>query len=205
MNVYLRMAFLILLSVFINSAYSREQLKAYIIKLNGDTIEGKIKIQHGILKKNVYELLRFRVNFQSDNEEKFNEYKPEDLKEFAYKEGDGNWLRYFSENLYKKQLFFLCLIIDGPVRLYHDYYIGTYQSSSGIVKPAPMTNIYIKKQESEILKIEDNWELRVKKRKPLKAYLADCPVIIQELSNPDELKIDMIVKKYNEWYLQNKK
>jgi hypothetical protein len=191
----LRYIFLLLLT---NSAIyvccGQDIIDGYIVTRNGDTVQGKIKLPGDkIFGRNVYARLGGGINFKAADTDVFKDYAPGHLLGFGYytKNTTDPVRRYSHEKVYGTDRF-LIIMIDGPLRLYKNV---TMQKIG--YNTVNVDYLYIKKNESRLFAIEDNYYYKVKKRAPLKKYLADCTAV-EPILNEKELDLDKLVKQYNQ-------
>lgn len=177
---------------------SQDILDAYIIKLNGDSVHGSVKLPGSKLwGLNVYARLGDGIDFSEMGKQgSFVFYDPEQIKEFGYYAAKNRTspVRYISETVYKRKRLVI-IDIDGPLRLYRDATLQMIDRNT-----ANVDYYYIKKKSDKLFIIEKTAYYKVKKRDPLKEYLADCPEVTEMLNDKNELDLSVLVKKYNDWY-----
>ena len=189
----LRLITATLLFLLFSQTHAQAILKAYIVKPNGDSVNGYLKLEGTRFSKNIREYLATGVAF-SETQDNFKKYKPTDLKEFGYCEaGSNDYKKYASEKVYKKDLFLL-IYIEGPLRLYKNMYLDM---SSGHITTG--FHFYYGKKGQPVLDVEDKHFDKVKKRGPLREYLSDCPLMENELNQKD-FDFWAVIEKYNAWY-----
>ena len=178
--------------------YSQAILKAYIVKPDGDSVKGYVKLFGNKFEKNVRERLRSEVAF-SESEDNFKKYKPQDLKEFGYYEKDSVFpKRYSSENVGKQQLL-LYIEQEGPLRLYKDMYLLVIDK-----RTTTMFTFYYGKAGQPVIEVRDKYFDKLKSRGPLREYVSDCPLMEKELAEKG-LDVWDLADKYNKWYQESHK
>lgn len=190
--------FFFLLIGNVQKVNSQDILDAYIIKLNGDSVHGSVKLPGSKLwGMNVYARLGDGIDFSEMGKQgSFVFYDPEQIKEFGYYAGKNRTspVRYVSETVYKRKRLVI-IVIDGPLRLYRDATLQMIDRNT--------TNVdyyYIRKKSDKLFIIEKTAYYKVKKRDSLKEYLADCPEVTEILNDKNELDLSVLVKKYNDWH-----
>lgn len=177
---------------------SQDILDAYIIKLNGDSVQGSVKLPGSKLwGMNVYARLGDGIDFSEKGRQgSFVFYEPKQIKEFGYYAAKNRTspVRYVSETVYKSKRLVI-IEIDGPLRLYKDATLQMIDRNT-----ANVDYYYIKKKNDKLFIIEKTAYYKVKKRDSLKEYLADCPEVTEILNDKNELDLAVLVKKYNDWY-----
>lgn len=187
-----------LLSGFMQNSYSQDIIDAYMIKLNGDSVQGSVKLPGSKLwGNNVYARLGDGIDFsESGKQGAFVFYEPKQIKEFGYYAGKNRTspVRYISETVYKSKRL-LMIEIDGPLRLYRDATLQLIDRNT-----TEVNYYYIKKKNADLFIVSKTAYYKVKKRDSLKEYLADCPEVTEILNDDSELDLSVVVKKYNDWY-----
>jgi hypothetical protein len=178
--------------------YGQDILDAYIIKHNGDSLQGSVKLPGSKLwGRNVYARLGDGIDFSEKGKQgSFVFYEPKQIKEFGYyaAKNRSSPVRYVSETVYKSKRLVI-IDIDGPLRLYKDATLQMIDRNT-----ANVDYYYIKKKDADLFVISNTAYYKVKKRDSLKEYLADCPDVTEILNDKKDLELNVLVKKYNDWY-----
>lgn len=184
--------------------YSGEQVEGYIVRSNGDTITGLLRIANPALNQ-------MQVDFQGNNE-KATIYSVEDTSIISYGYGTVHYrkvktrfTRKVSDGLSSPSgLLFLHIVVDGPARLYHyntvNYPNNLLRSGNGVPP------LYFAHIESHYVMINPSGRMMLTRNRSIKGtvnrLLSDYQDLMERIRLKGFKKAEVITvfEEYNDWY-----